>query len=110
MAGWRRFFATATGAIEWQVPDPNGTIDLGPMSVSNGVVFASSMTVNAGDPNMFALDAATGKVLWKFDSGASVNAGAVVSGGVVYWGSGYTIIGPPFTGNKKFYAFSIGGK
>jgi len=99
-----------TGAIEWQIPDPNGTIDLGPMSVSNGVVFASSMSVKPGDPNMFALDAATGKMLWKFDSGASVNAGAVISGGVVYWGSGYTIIGPPFTGNKKFYAFSVGGK
>jgi polyvinyl alcohol dehydrogenase (cytochrome) len=99
-----------TGAIEWQIPDPNGTIDLGPMSVSNGVVFASSMTTKAGDPNMFALDAATGKTLWKFDSGASVNAGAVVSGGVVYWGSGYANIGAPFTGNKKFYAFSIGGK
>ena len=99
-----------TGAIEWQIPDPNGTIDLGPMSVSNGVVFASSMTITKGDPNMFALDAATGKVLWKFDAGASVNAGAVVSGGVVYWGSGYAEIGPPFTSNKKFYAFSIGGK
>jgi len=106
---WAALNAT-TGAIEWQIPDPNGTIDLGPMSVSNGVVFASSMTTKAGDPNMFALEAATGKVLWKFDSGASVNAGAVVSGGVVYWGSGYTIIGPPFTGNKRFYAFSIGGK
>jgi polyvinyl alcohol dehydrogenase (cytochrome) len=100
----------ATGAIEWQIPDPNGTIDLGPMSVSNGVVFASSMTVTKGDPGMFALDAATGKVLWKFDAGSSVNAGAVVSGGVVYWGSGYAEVGPPFTPNKKFYAFSIGGK
>jgi polyvinyl alcohol dehydrogenase (cytochrome) len=100
-----------TCAIEWQVPDPNGTIDLGPMSVSNGVVFAGSMSTQKGDPNMFALDAATGKVLWKFDSGASVNAGAVVSGGVVYWGSGYASLGiPGFTGNKKFYAFSIGGK
>ena len=80
------------------------------MSVSNGVVFASSMTTTKGDANMFALDAATGKTLWKFDSGASVNAGAVVSGGVVYWGSGYAEIGAPFTANKKFYAFSIGGK
>ena len=59
---------------------------------------------------MFALDAASGKTLWKFDSGASVNAGAVVSGGVVYWGSGYANLGAPFTGNTKFYAFSIGGK
>jgi polyvinyl alcohol dehydrogenase (cytochrome) len=99
-----------TGAIEWQIPDPNGTIDLGPMSVSNGVVFASSMTITKGDPGMFALDAATGKVLWKFDAGSSVNAGAVVSGGVVYWGSGYAEVGAPFTPNKKFYAFSIGGK
>jgi polyvinyl alcohol dehydrogenase (cytochrome) len=99
-----------TGAIEWQVPDPSGTVDIGPMSVSNGVVFAGSMTVGKTDPNMFALDAATGKILWKFNSGASVISGAVVSGGVVFWGSGYANLGPPFTGNTKFYAFSIGGK
>jgi len=99
-----------TGGIEWQVPDPNGTVDIGPMGVSNGVVFAGSMTTKTGEPNMFALDAASGKTLWKFDSGASVNAGAVVSGGVVYWGSGYANLGAPFTGNTKFYAFSIGGK
>jgi hypothetical protein len=43
----------------------------------------------------------------------SVNAGAVVVDGVVYWGSGYK---PPhfsipwFIGNNKFYAFSLGGK
>jgi hypothetical protein len=49
--------------------------------------------------------------LWKFVSGGSVNAGAVVSGGVVYWGSGYAHLGiPEFKGNNKFYAFSIGGK
>jgi len=100
-----------TGEIEWQVPDPNGAIDLGPMSVSNGVVFAGSMGAAPGQSNMFALDAATGKTLWKFVSGGSVNAGAVVSGGVVYWGSGYANLGiPGFAGNNKFYAFSIGGK
>jgi polyvinyl alcohol dehydrogenase (cytochrome) len=99
-----------TGAIMWQVPDPNTSVDIGPMGVSNGVVYAGSMTTKKGEANMFALDAATGKTLWKFDSGASVNAGAVVSGGVVYWGSGYANLGAPFTGNTKFYAFSIGGK
>jgi hypothetical protein len=36
-----------------------------------------------------------------------VNAGATVANGVVYWGSGYTNLGPPYTGNNKFYAFSI---
>jgi polyvinyl alcohol dehydrogenase (cytochrome) len=100
-----------TGAIEWQVPDPNGTIDIGPMSVSNGVVFAASMGTAPGQSNMFALNAATGKILWKFVSGGSVMAGAVVSGGVVYWGSGYANLQiPEFKGNNKFYAFSIGGK
>jgi polyvinyl alcohol dehydrogenase (cytochrome) len=99
-----------TGAIMWQVPDPNSTVDIGPMGVSNGVVYAGSMSTAKDQSNMFALDAATGKVLWKFNSGASVNAGAVVSGGVVYWGSGYSSLGKPFTGNNKFYAFSVGGK
>ena len=101
----------ATGKIVWQVPDPNADIDLGPMGVSNGVVYAASMAGAAGKPTMFALDAATGKVLWKFVSGASVNAGAVISGGVVYWGSGYANLGiSAYTGNNKFYAFSIDGK
>jgi polyvinyl alcohol dehydrogenase (cytochrome) len=94
----------------WQVPDPNTSVDIGPMSVSNGVVYAGSMSTAKDQSNMFALDAATGKVLWKFNSGASVNAGAVISGGIVYWGSGYSNLGAPFTGNDKFYAFSIGGK
>jgi polyvinyl alcohol dehydrogenase (cytochrome) len=60
--------------------------------------------------SLWALNAATGKILWKFDSGASVILGAAISGGVVYWGSGYSHFGPPHTGNNKFYAFSVGGK
>jgi polyvinyl alcohol dehydrogenase (cytochrome) len=100
-----------TGKILWRAADPNSTIDLGPMGVSNGVVYAGSMSTAKGQSNMFALNAATGKVLWKFNSGASVISGAVVSGGVVYWGSGYANLGiPNFTGNNKFYAFSIDGK
>jgi polyvinyl alcohol dehydrogenase (cytochrome) len=100
----------ATGKTIWQVPDPNGTIDLAPMAVSNGVVYAGSMTTKTTQPDMFALDAGTGKVLWRFNSGASVISGAVISGGVVYWGSGYSHFGPPYIGNNKFYAFSIDGK
>jgi len=101
---------SATGKVLWQVADPNGTIDLAPVAVANGVVYAGSMTTVAGQPNMFALDAATGKTLWKFDSGASVISGAVIVDGTVYWGSGYSHFGPPYTGNKKFYAFSVDGK
>ena len=97
------------GEILWQTPDPNGAVDIGPMTVANGVVYAPSTgAATASTPNMFALDAKTGKVLWSFPSGGSVNAGAVVVDGVVYWGSGYAHFG--FVGNKKFYAFSLGGK
>jgi polyvinyl alcohol dehydrogenase (cytochrome) len=106
----------ATGEILWQTPDPNAAadpkdaIDTGPMTVANGVVYAPSMSAaSATTPNMFALDATTGNVLWSFASGGSVNAGAVVVNGVVYWGSGYGRLG--FVGGQnKFYAFSLGGK
>jgi len=95
-----------TGQILWQTADPNGAIDIGPMTVANGVVYAASMALAPTNKTMFALDAATGKVIWSFAAGSSVNAGATVANGVVYWGSGYTNLGPPYTGNNKFYAFS----
>jgi len=100
----------ATGAILWQKADPNGAIDLGPMTVANGVVYAASMAGSASAPTMFALDAATGNTLWSFAAGSSVNAGATVVNGTVYWGSGYAHLGiPGYTPNNKFYAFSLNG-
>jgi len=80
--------------------------------VANGIVYAPSMgAATATTPNMFALDAKTGKVLWSYPSGGSVNAGAVVINGMVYWGSGYAHLPVQgFVGNNKFYAFSVGGK
>jgi polyvinyl alcohol dehydrogenase (cytochrome) len=104
----------ATGGILWQVADPNGAIDIGPMTVANGVVYAGSMAGLAGQQTMFALNAATGAILWNFPAGSSVNSGATVVNGTVYWGSGYTHLGiPGFTGGAgraKFYAFSLIGQ
>ena len=57
---------------------------------------------------MFALDASTGKILWRFAAGSSVDAGPAIVDGTVYWGSGYAATSgrpSPFTGNDKFYAF-----
>jgi polyvinyl alcohol dehydrogenase (cytochrome) len=91
----------ATGAIEWQTPDPQGAPDLGFMSVANGVVYAPS---DAGSGNnMYALNASTGAIDWSFASGGSVVAGAAIVNGTVYWGSGYYV----GTGNNKLYAFSL---
>jgi polyvinyl alcohol dehydrogenase (cytochrome) len=105
----------ATGKIIWQVADPNGAIDLGPVSVANGVVYASSFggpvhffpgsPPNPDKPTMFALDAANGKQLWQFTSGGSVNAGPAIVDGRLYWGSGYSNLGLGDS-NKKLFAFT----
>jgi polyvinyl alcohol dehydrogenase (cytochrome) len=102
----------ATGKILWTAGDPNGSNALGPVTVANGVVFVPSMGGTKTNPNMLALDAATGKTLWSYPAGSSVIAGATVVNGVVYWGSGYSHLGallPQFTGGNTFYAFSING-
>ena len=48
---------------------------------------------------MYAIDAATGKVLWTFNSKASCDTRAVIIDGTLYWSSGRTL-----------YAFQPGGK
>jgi polyvinyl alcohol dehydrogenase (cytochrome) len=104
----------ATGAIKWQTADPTpytGAIDLGPLAVANGVVYAPSMggygassTVN---PTMFALDASTGQIAWSYAPGSSVIAGATIAEDLVFWGAGYSHFGPTLgSGNNKFIAFS----
>jgi polyvinyl alcohol dehydrogenase (cytochrome) len=92
----------ATGKILWQTADPTpGTVDLGAVSVANGVVYAGSL---AGQ--MYALDARTGDILSGFASGGSVIDGPSIVDGVVYWGSGYrrTTGG---VGNNKVYALGV---
>lgn len=110
----------ATGALLWQVADPQGAMDLGFMSTANGVVYAPSTAVTGND--MYALDAATGTILWTFSAGGSVVSGAAVVGGTVYWGSGFVVGSAcpgvavttqrcaPTTGeNDKVYAFRVPG-
>jgi polyvinyl alcohol dehydrogenase (cytochrome) len=106
-----------TGKILWQTADPQtetlpglGTVgvwDLAPVSVANGVVYASSMAQKGND--MYALDAATGAILWSYSAGSSVNSGPSIVDGTVYWGSGYAKSGVEGNGNNKLYAFSLNG-
>jgi polyvinyl alcohol dehydrogenase (cytochrome) len=109
----------ATGTILWQVADPNGAVDLGPLTVANGVLYVPSMgagylNLTGGStkaPTMLALNAANGATLWQFTAGASVISGAAIVDGVVYWGAGYGHFGlPGFSTSKTFYAFSLNGK
>lgn len=95
-----------TGRILWQTADPAGSIPMGPLTVANGVLYAESL---APQGPLYAFKAATGDLLWSFESHGSAIAGAAVSNGTVYWGSGYPTgrFGNPLflSGDNKLYAF-----
>lgn len=102
----------ATGQPVWQRADPNNAVDLGPVSVANGVLYASSFGGQvgvpgsaSGKPTMFALDAATGAQKWSYVTGSSVNAGPSIVDGSLYWGGGYAnlFLGDP---DPHLYAFT----
>jgi polyvinyl alcohol dehydrogenase (cytochrome) len=91
-----------SGKIDWQTPDPSGGVDIGAVSAADGVVYAGSSS-----GYMYALNAATGAVLWDHLGQGSSIAGPAIVNGVVYWGNGYARLGGPlWTGSKTFYAFA----
>jgi polyvinyl alcohol dehydrogenase (cytochrome) len=71
------------------------------VSVANGVVYTDSYS-----GYVYAIDAATGTILWGFQTGGSVIDGPSIVNGVAYWGSGFAHI-PPGTPNNKVYAFTV---
>jgi polyvinyl alcohol dehydrogenase (cytochrome) len=116
--GYWSALKNSTGEIVWETagtglaipipwlnqPPPNAlATNQGPVTVANGVVFAGAMDAVG---TMYAMDAATGNILWSFESGGSVNSGAAVVNGIVYWGSGYSNLGIG-TPNNKLYAFQL---
>lgn len=94
----------ATGQKLWETPDPLDYRDFGMVTVANSVVFAGSTS-----GKMYAMNAATGSVLWSYDGGGSVICGPAVVDGVVYWGTGYGrffgAFGTP--GVNRLYAFQV---
>jgi polyvinyl alcohol dehydrogenase (cytochrome) len=104
----------ATGNILWQTAAPDtctlfsgrtvGCTVEGAVSVANGVVYVGALDNKLGDPTMFALDAATGQILWSFASGTVVHSGPSIVGDTIYWGSGYVSTKP-----GKMYAFALPG-
>jgi polyvinyl alcohol dehydrogenase (cytochrome) len=92
-----------TGNILWQIADPtSGTMDEGALSVSNGVVYAGSFDSSG---HVYALNSATGQILWSYASGGSVIDGPSIVNSNLFWGSGYHKI-PPGTANNKVYDFT----
>jgi polyvinyl alcohol dehydrogenase (cytochrome) len=92
-----------TGRILWQTCDPGNALDPGAVSVADGVVYAGSRV--ATGTNMYALNAATGAILWSFASGGAVVAGPAIVGGSVYWGAGYS---KSITGSAGTWLYAFG--
>lgn len=94
-----------TGKILWQTADPvAGSRDASSASVANGVLYVGSLD-SAG--HMYAINAATGAVLWSYASGGSVLDAPSIVNGVLYWGSGYRRYSGGTTGNNMVYAFAL---
>jgi outer membrane protein assembly factor BamB len=82
--GERRFEAPGIHGISPKtelMPDPFDVFLSSP-AIAGGVVY-----VGSGDHNVYALDAASGKLRWKFTTGNVVHASPAVSNGTVYIGS-----------------------
>jgi polyvinyl alcohol dehydrogenase (cytochrome) len=112
----------STGELLWQLPDPSSFrpmsglllnpywgvflgpgyfgVDMGPVSLANGLVFAGSM-----DPegHVYAIDGATGAIRWSYATGGSVMSAPAIVDGMLFWGSGYD----RGFNNTKFFAFSL---
>ena len=129
----------ATGGLIWQTADPlaecvpgfspvpfpipNTGItvgipavkNFGPVTAANGVLYVGSMPsfVYPEPPyaaDMYALDAATGRILWSFKSGASVGGGPAIADGLVIWGTGYPRSGVASRLQKnRVFAFELQG-
>jgi len=100
-----------TGAVIWTTKDPtyptvpNGSRAEGAVSATNDVVFGCNLAPGSSGGLMVAMNAKTGAILWSFPSGGPCNAGASISDGMVFWGSG-TFSG---AGPKKVFAFGLPG-
>jgi polyvinyl alcohol dehydrogenase (cytochrome) len=90
-----------TGRVLWQLPEPHGGTAMAAVSTANGVMYFGAMS-----GWMYAVDAATGALLWEFKGEGSSNAGPAIAGGTVFWGNGYArwSLGTP---SRTFYAFGV---
>ncbi|XP_024181283.1 uncharacterized protein LOC112186939 [Rosa chinensis] len=105
--GWVAMEARS-GNILWSTANANDATAPAAVTVANGVVFGGS-TYRQGP--IYAMNAKTGKILWSYDTGATVYGGISVSNGCIYLGNGYKVfngfVNPNYTAGTSFYAFCV---
>jgi PQQ-dependent dehydrogenase (methanol/ethanol family) len=78
---------TTTGDVKWKFPIVRGSFGAGVLSTGGGIVFAAT-----ADGDLIALDSKSGKALWHFQTGATINSSPM----------SYAV------GGKQFVAISAG--
>ena len=70
--GWHRAMDPLTGKVKWEIKLTDSVTQAGMLSTEGGLVFTGRMS-----GEFLAIEEATGKVLWQFQTGSGVNAPAV---------------------------------
>lgn len=100
-AGERRFEAKGLHGFK---PATQTIPDFWDTFQSSPAVFAGLVYFGSGDGNLYALDAASGQLKWKFATGNVVHSSPAISDGIVYFGSwdSYLYALDAVTGGEKW--------
>ncbi|KAH0729439.1 hypothetical protein KY289_000627 [Solanum tuberosum] len=106
--GWVAIDAN-TGQILWTTANPSNETSPGPVTIANGVLLAGSVAPNGP---LYTMDASNGKILWTFNTGATIYGGASISYGCVFIGHGYSVglarlFHPTWATGTSLFAFCI---
>ncbi|KAL3731718.1 hypothetical protein ACJRO7_028579 [Eucalyptus globulus] len=109
MAGAWVALDARSGELLWSTANPSNENAPAPVSVANGVIFAGSV---APEGPVYAMDAETGKILWSYNSGATLYGGKSISCGCIYHGNGNKLgLAAPlhltWTGGTDLYALCV---
>ncbi|MBA0750487.1 hypothetical protein Gogos_001898, partial [Gossypium gossypioides] len=74
--------------ILWSIMDPSNSRVSSPVTIANGVLFVGS-TYKQGP--IYSIDVKNGRILWSYETGATVYDGMSVSNGCIYVGNGYKV-------------------
>ncbi|CAN1827767.1 Polyvinylalcohol dehydrogenase [Linum perenne] len=97
-----------SGEILWSTANPSNDTAQGPVSVVNDILLAGSVASNGP---IYAMHTKTGKILWSYNTGATVYGGISASYGCIFLRNGYTVglakFHTTWTPGTSLYAFCL---
>ncbi|XP_050225799.1 uncharacterized protein LOC126675234 [Mercurialis annua] len=98
-----------SGQILWSTENPSNETAHGPVTVVNDLLFAGSVAPNGP---LYAMETRTGKIIWSYNSGATIYGGVSAAYGCIYFGNGFTVglakrFHPTWTAGTSLYALCL---